>query len=564
MLSPRYFVASLGLLVALVTAPAAWTAHRSQAELRARMQQTALAVADAVETGSRNAIRSNALIEEAIAGRLMDNARLIDALVARPLHPEDLVRLARDNGLLRVDLVDLDGRPWTPPAPGRGMMMRMMAPPAGAGEARPPMPYMWGRRWAPPAEGTPTAAVPERRFRQGSHFGVAIGARSFPGVIAVHADAGSIEDFRRQIGVERQLAELAGPAGATAIALLGADLTVLAHSDAARAGARVDDAALADAVAAGRPLGRIARDAAGAEVFEVARPLALAGGERALLTIAFSTAPMQAAWRRDVRAAAAQGAAVLLAGALGLGAIFVAERRHLRDVARLEREVEQRRRLAALGDVAAAFAHEVRNPLNAVSMGLQRLGAEFPAEPAAEYGRFVDLLQGEVRRLNAIVEQFLSLARPLPLTPAPVAVSDLVREVAVLVEAPARAAGVRVRVRAGDDGPVIAADRGHLTQVLLNLLLNAVQAMPAGGTVTVAAEAVRDGVALTVDDTGPGIPDDVRARIFDPYFTTRPGGLGLGLAIARRIVEAHGGSLEAGTAPGGGARFRVRLPRGRP
>ncbi len=564
-LSPRYFLASLALLVVLVSAHAAWTAHRSQAELRLQMEQKALAVADAVATGSRNAIRSNALMEETIAQRLLDNARLIDALLARPIDPTELTRIAQQNGLSRVDLLDRDGQPWVPAPHGMmRMMMRTVGTP-GSGSDRPMMHYMWGRRWAPAPEGQPAAppAITERRFWRGSELGVAIGARSFPGFIAVHADARSVHDLRREIGVERQLEELAGPAGATAIALLASDLTLLAHTGATRASPRPADDELAGALAEGRALSRLVHTDAGTETFEVARPVTLAGGRPALLTIAFPTAPMRTAWRRDLRSGVTMAASVLLVGALGLTAIFVAQRRHLREVARLEREVEQRRRLAALGDVAAAFAHEVRNPLNAVSMALQRLRAEFTAEPADEYVRFVDLVQEEARRLNTIVEQFLSLARPLPVVPAPMAMGDLLREVAALVDEQARAAGVQVRLMIAPGSIDILADRDRVEQVVLNLVLNALQAMPGGGVLTLTAEPRRDGVVLTVDDTGPGIPADVRPRVFDPYFTTRPGGLGLGLAIARRIVETHGGTIDAGDAPGGGARFQVRLPRGR-
>jgi signal transduction histidine kinase len=247
-------------------------------------------------------------------------------------------------------------------------------------------------------------------------------------------------------------------------------------------------------------------------------------------------------------------------GGVGLGLIFWAQQRHLRELRALETEMAQRERLAALGDVAAAFAHEVRNPLNAVSMGLQRLRAEFAPAPADEYARFVDLMQGEVTRLNTIVEDFLALARPLPLTPARVAVDTLLGELAALVEAQARAASIDVRVAAPSSLPRVVADRDHLKQVLLNLVLNAVQAAGRGGRVTLEAQPARDGITIVVADTGPGIAPDVLPRIFDPYFTTRNGGLGLGLTIARRIVQAHGGSLEVESTPGAGARFTVRLP----
>ena len=221
----------------------------------------------------------------------------------------------------------------------------------------------------------------------------------------------------------------------------------------------------------------------------------------------------------------------------------------------------RRQRLAALGDVAAAFAHEVGNPLNAISMGLQRLRAEFSPEPADQYARFVDLMQSEVRRLNTIVEQFIGLARPLPLKPVAVALPELLADVQALVETEARLAGVTVRVETASTRPSIMADRDHLRQVLLNLVLNATQAMrQGGGTITLGAAVTREGAAVTVTDTGPGIPADVLPRIFDPYFTTRRDGLGLGLTISRRIVEAHGGALGVASRPGRTV-FRVALPR---
>ena len=565
--SSRYFLASIALLIVLVALYAGTSARRTQAELRAQLERQGLALAEAVEAGSRNAIRSNALIEEMIAARLTDNARLIDELLRRPLDPAELTRIAERNRLRRVDLLDLDGRPWTPPAPPRGMM-GMMGPRAESGAPRfdpPMMRYMWGRRWGHAGEAEETREAPgairDRKFWEGSVFGIAVGAASFKGIIAVHADADFILNFRREIGVERQIEELGRQSGVRAVALLGPDLTVLAHSDAARVGRRLAEPALAAALAGRQSTSRFV-ETGGVKVFEVARPLTLDGARVGLLAIDFSTEAMERAWKDDLRAGVLLGLAVLLVGALGLGLIFYVQQRHLREIRALEASSARRERLAALGDVAAAFAHELRNPLNAVSMGLQRLRAEFTPEPGEAYARFVDLMQGEVRRLNTIVEQFITLARPLPLKPAPLQLDELLRELAALVEPEADQARVAVRLAVGELPPVTA-DRDHVKQVLLNLMLNAVQAMTSCGTLTLEAHAVRDAVTITVADTGPGIAPDVLPRVFDPYFTTKPGGLGLGLPIARRIVEAHGGALAVESEPGRGSRFSVTLPLGR-
>lgn len=576
--SSAYFLASLLLLVLLVSAHAITAARRTQAELRAQLSDKGLALAEAVEASSRHAIRSNALMEEMIAQRLLDNARLIDELLAFPgTGAAEVARLAEQNRLRRVDLVDLEGRPWTPPPPphamgmGRGGMWRGGPPPEGPGgpgaAERPMMHFQWGRRWGRRGEGRDgedraPVALKDRKFWEGTVFGVAVGARSFPGIIAVHADAEYLLHFRREMGVERQIEDVGRQAGVTAVALLDADLAVLAHSDPTREGSRRNDPELRRTLAERHPLGRLTREADGTAVYEVARPLALDGQRVGLLTIGLSTAPMERAWRRDLRSAVVQAAAVLGAGALGLAAIFYVQRRHLRERRVLETQVERSERLSALGDVAAAFAHEVRNPLNAVSMGLQRLGTEFAPDPAGEYARLVELMQGEVRRLNAIVERFLALARPLPVTPVPMDAGALLRALGALLEGEARRAGVTLRVDVPAALPAVVADRDHLQQVLLNLALNATEAMAGpGGTLALGAHATRDRVVLTVADSGPGIPAGVLPRIFDPYFTTKPAGLGLGLTIARRIVEAHGGALEVDSRPGQGTRFTLSLPR---
>jgi signal transduction histidine kinase len=295
-------------------------------------------------------------------------------------------------------------------------------------------------------------------------------------------------------------------------------------------------------------------------VYEIVRPLALDRERAGLLRIALSTAPMDRVWRRDRMAAALIALGVLLLGSLGLAAIFYLQHRHLSERRALETGLEREQRRSALGNTAAAVAHEIRNPLNAVSMGLQRLQAEFRPAEAEEYQRLLALVQGEVRRLNGIVEEFLSLARPLTLAPAPIAVDALLGAVASLAESEARGAAVRVLRDVAPGLPALKGDRDRLTQVLQNLAQNALQAMPDGGTLALGAARSGGSLVLTVDDTGHGIALDVLPRLFEPYVTTKTRGLGLGLAIARRIVEAHGGRIEAENRPGGGSRFRVTLP----
>jgi signal transduction histidine kinase len=578
----RSFVASVLLLSALVGLFAFSSARRTRQELARQLEERGLALTGAVEVASQHAIRGNALIEEMIAQRLLDNARLIDQLLlARPLDRDALARVAEANHLRRVDLLDRDGRPYTPPSPpagtppgmmpgmGPGMMRGMMSPPAdpeAAARRREMMMFMWGRRWGRLPEGavepgSGPSPIQDRQFWEGTVFGVAIGARSFPGIIAVHADGAFVLNFRKEIGVERQLAELSRQSGVEAVGLLGPDLAVLAHSDARRVGSKEDDAFFQQALQERRGRTRLVARAGGREVLEVVRPLTLDGARLGLLAVALSTAPIRDAWQRDVRAALLMGVSILLLGGLGMAGIFYVQSRHLREVRALEVEVERRERLSALGNLAAVVSHEVRNPLNAVSMGLQRLRAEFrPADGDAEYARVVDLMQGEVRRLDGIVGEVLSLARPRPVRPEMTRPGAFLDEVATLSRGEAAERGIDLRLRVPADLPQVRWDADQMKQVLLNLVRNGVAAMPHGGSLTITVRAEAAGLTLTVEDTGEGVPADLLPRIFEPYVTTKTTGLGLGLAIARRIVEAHGGRIGVESRVGQGTRFTLTLP----
>jgi signal transduction histidine kinase len=391
---------------------------------------------------------------------------------------------------------------------------------------------------------------------------VAVGARSFPGIIAVHADADYVLNFKNEIGVQHQVEELGRQPGIQFLTLLDPSLTVVASSDRARLGARDSDAALGAALEHRRTLTRLVTTDGPTRVYEVARPLTLSGSSTGLLRIGLSTASLDRTWRRDRLNAVVLALGVLGLGVLGLAAIFYVQHRHLAEVKALEAEMERKERLSALGDMAAAVAHEIRNPLNSVSMGLQRLRVEFTPPDTDEYQRLLELVQGEVRRLNTIVEEFLALARPLALKPESIRVADLLDEVRLLIESGAGSAGVQVEQTASTDLPPLHADRDRLKQVLLNLALNALQAMPSGGRLVLGAAAAGGALTLTVSDSGSGIAPDLLPRIFEPYVTTKARGLGLGLAIARRIVEAHGGRIEAASWPGHGSTFRVIVPLG--
>jgi signal transduction histidine kinase len=571
---PRYFIFSVLLLLVLVSLYVFSESQRLQHELLRETETKGMALAKAMETNMKNAILGNSLLEEQISQRLLDNAQLIDRLLASgPVDQTLLKEVAATNRLQKIELLDSKGRPFEPTfrGPAHGDKAEMMArmqqlhSEGGVPPHEPPLMFKWGRRWWMPKEDKQASAqVAERKFWEGSVFGVAIGARSFPGIIAIHANADYILNFRKEIDVQRQIEELGQQSDIRHIALLDHNLKIIAHTDRSRVNQQEDDAFVLQARSEGTSSGRIVPVSDDKGYYQVVKPIALNNGSLGVLEVGLSLQPMEAAWHRSVRSMVVFALAILAAGILGMATIFYNQQSHLDKIKTLEIEIGRQERLSELGNLAATVAHEIRNPLNSVSMGLQRLRSEFsPRQDQDQYSRFIGLMQSEVQRLNSIVEQFLSLARPVNLKHEEVRLGEMLTELSTFMAGDPIQSKVQLRIIAPADLPSIRADRNRLKQVLLNLVLNGMQAMPEGGTLTIEANADDHNLVVTVADSGTGIQPDDFPKIFDPYFTTKTTGSGLGLAIARRIVEAHGGKIVVESEPGRGSRFRVTLPRQR-
>ncbi|GAB6082049.1 HAMP domain-containing sensor histidine kinase [Desulfuromonas carbonis] len=217
---------------------------------------------------------------------------------------------------------------------------------------------------------------------------------------------------------------------------------------------------------------------------------------------------------------------------------------------------------ASLGQVARNIAHEIRNPLNFISLSIDHMRDVYcPDDPqgAERYQRMVGNIKGEIQRISRFVENYLEYGRPLELQCRPLAPTALLDELLDLIAARAREQGIEVQRNYGDL-PLLQADPDFLRTCLLNIIVNACEAMPEGGGLEVTGKIDGAKVLLEFRDNGCGVAAAEQERIFEPFFTTKEKGLGLGLALTRRLIEEHGGRVDFASSPGIGTTVSVRLP----
>jgi len=570
-------VLAAGLLVAAVLAVVGWIDYQAtRRELVGLLRDQALSLRATVAAAVRASRTAATEAERQLGARLLDNARLARELDRRgALDQDTLDRISRENGLFWITVYDARGERERAsggprglgPGPGGG---GGRGGGAGAGRGPGPGPGLGPGATGGSAEllerlraGPDGEAISEVHTGRGGAARVAAGVRrAGGGVILLNADATVIAGMERAYSLDALLEDIAGGSDEVAYLVLEADRLRLVHG--------VDDAEVPGpepAAASGTAEREVT--VAGRPVLELAGPVEIAGLDDGRLRVGLRLDGVRRAERQTVvRLAVSLSTALVLTlvaiGFLGLRREY-GELRERHEAA--EEALRRRDRLTAMGELASTVAHEVRNPLNAIAMAARRLTREFAAPSGgapdpADADELRDLLavvEGETRRIDAIVQQFLAFARPPALVRQTVDLGAFVRELADAHRPLATARSVALEADAARAGHA-SLDPSQLRQAADNLLRNAIEATPPGGRVHVRAWRDGDGHVLEVEDSGAGIPPEQLPKIFDLYFTTKPAGTGVGLAVTHQIVSAHGGTIEVDSRPGRGTRMTVRLP----
>lgn len=258
---------------------------------------------------------------------------------------------------------------------------------------------------------------------------------------------------------------------------------------------------------------------------------------------------------------------VVLIAILSMWLLYHDQNRHLSGIIEMERRLEKAERLSSLGQLAAGVAHEIRNPLNAISMATQRLKMDFlPAEPAKmeEFKNLSGIIRDEIKRLNGIIEEFLSFSKSRRLQLNDFTVIDVLQKIVSLIREEASAREITIETQWRLNPAIIPMDIDKLQQAFLNLIKNAVESMPAEGKITISVDKEgKNYIVVSISDTGCGMTAEEIEKIFSPEYTTKEKGVGLGIPLANEIIRGHGGEIRVISRKGEGTTFEVVLPRER-
>ncbi len=551
---PLHIIAVALLLALVMVVSAVIELGQSRDELFHLMRDEALSLVETVDRSSANIILSTETIEESLAERLFNNAYFIARLdSAGTVTQHELQAIASANSIFRINILD---------SRGRRVLGSMLQQPEHRGmqEQRSPLETL-----KPVLDGSVDRLViglREPRYQEGARFVVAVRRTGKArGAIVLNLNADAMLDLRRTIGIGKLMKDLGDNEGIVYAVLQDGEGILAAGGEISEVSSVEADTVLRYSAEHDTVLTRTIAGTHG-ELFEVVRHFKVGETTLGIFRIGMSMDEVRAAEARMQRRMIIMVLVLLAIAFLVVSAVVAMQRSALlaEKNSLLEKEMYRREKLSAMGELASGVAHEIRNPLNAIAMIAQRLEHEFtPRKGAKEYRMIAGVLKSEAGRMNGIVQQFLRFARPPGLRTAETDVRGFIDHLSMLFGP--QAAGKGVTFTPVHDGPdQWTFDAAQMTQAVLNLLQNALDATEPGGSITLAGAGTASTLSISVADTGCGIPDGEREKIFNLYFSTKQNGTGLGLALVHQIVAQHSGTIDVKSSLGKGTIITIDLP----
>ncbi len=545
-----YATASIFLFIIVMGLHSLWQIKRGKKALYKVLYDQGEALVESLQSSGKNAIISNKLAQDILINRLLDNAGLIDMLIEQTGYNSNLLKeIVAKNKLFCVQVLDRLGRvmldskaPSSPDIlnwlPQHQEAIRMGIAPILRGE-----------------KNVMVEGIGREQPVLENLFWVAMARKNFQGAIIIHVDAYYMDRFRKEIGIRKLISDLAEQKGIRYISFQDRDNNFVAPED-------ISPSKLEnihhhpDFVRAG-----FHHLSSGEEVYEIIKPFLFKDRVLGLFRVGLSLDKFMLNIRQTQKHAIWFSLLVITLGSGGLILIFYHQYIQYKRQKIQEKILQRTERLNSIGKLAAGVAHEIRNPLNAIGMTIQRLQHEYLPESKEnkhEFIHFTTIIREEVKRVDKIIGNFLNFAREPKRELQQVDLSSILDNMLLIFAAEAEKQKVKIYTEYTHSPLHCWCDKNQIKQALINIIRNAIQAMPDGGEIFVKVSQRRDNILISVKDTGVGIADT--AKIFEIYYTSKEGGVGVGLPICQKIIEDHGGKIEVNSKVGEGTEFLILLP----